>query len=685
MMKRPHGPRRRQLLALGALGVTLALLVLLGLGHELRRTRRHQWIRAQGIAAINLGAPAEARQLLDFYVRAHPDDVQVLHAFAAAQLALPQANGAHLQHAALSLTRALDLQPQDQQVALDLIAIWRQQGQTAAALALADRLMHQRPEEPRVLRLHAELSAQGHDWPTAWNSANHLLRQAPLDPVGTVTLLSSFQAAGMPAELLGELLNVARREALPPGATALLTSLQQEVAGDASGAARTLLDTPTTAIDSPELALLLVAQLRRHDQCAAAGRVLAELAWRLDEPTLWRQWVQTLYLAEQTSELVRLWEQWWQRDPQAAPLPVLCGGVLALTQLQRGAEAAVTLAQITRRAEREPVAAAWLTLLTTPAPPLRQLQESAGVLRWVHPDDVLPQVLLAQQWARAGEWTAGSAALRHALQVDNCWDAGRVQLVETLLWQQDYAGAAAELALLPRRAADLPRAAHLRELLALLLEEQPGLVLQAAAHWMEPATTAALTEAEVALVIGKLRATPGAGEMAQAWLEQARTRWPQSAALAELAAEQMLADQGADAAWALFRDVEQRLDWLCAQARVWEQVDEQEALRRWRQLAQSNPRLMPIQRALLALACRTGDARAAGSALAALREELGPAASSWRLAEARWLLDEAPAEPAAQIAAARHIHAVLALYPHDAQAAALLQRLGGQAAAEPQS
>jgi tetratricopeptide (TPR) repeat protein len=95
-----------------------------------------------------------------------------------------------LAEAATHLRRAVEIDPRQYDVRLELIAVYRQLGDTAQALAQYELLQDARPSDPRVIHIHALLAADRGDINTAINGFRDALR-------GDQSLYGAWQDLGL--------------------------------------------------------------------------------------------------------------------------------------------------------------------------------------------------------------------------------------------------------------------------------------------------------------------------------------------------------------------------------------------------------------------------------------------------------------------------------------------------------
>ena len=86
------------------------------------------------------------------------------------------------------------------------------------------------------------------------------------------------------------------------------------------------------------------------------------------------------------------------------------------------------------------------------------------------------------------------------------------------------------------------------------------------------------------------------------------------------------------------------LEWKLAEARYLDRIGDPGAKALWVELVDENPGNITVQWGALAAGSLAGDRAVRDRALGRLKDQIGPEGVAWRMARAKWLLEDAPSE-----------------------------------------
>ncbi len=116
-----------------------------------KREKEAQWHRAEGLAAVEAGNHAAGIEHLRRYLDRRADDAEAQHAFAKANLEVPQARNGHFRQALGALRQAVALDPDNHEATRELIEIYRLIGANEQTLELTDRLLAADPRDATAM------------------------------------------------------------------------------------------------------------------------------------------------------------------------------------------------------------------------------------------------------------------------------------------------------------------------------------------------------------------------------------------------------------------------------------------------------------------------------------------------------------------------------------------------------
>lgn len=707
--------RRRRLVVLGlALSVVLGLVISVYFWRQHQREQTAMQAREAGMVAVERDDHANVLEHLGAYLKVFDDDVEALYHYARARRAVQETRGKHLVQAMGVLQRVVDLAPDHVDAHRDLLELYTSCGYNHETLDVADALLARNAYPVDAWRAKGVAYSRLKQYEASRQAIEACLKAAPNDLRASVLWIDLLQQRGT----TGTALLAAMRDfrAQRPSSTNidLLDAYVHRAVGDRQSMVASLRKAMPRVPTDDEHTVLLVMLL---DDARLHQEAMAVLERAAANPL-------------STRSLGELTRRWWEANRYGAIVNRLSGlepkrretdGELlgfkaaALFELGRSEEAAVIVQHLKDRGP-DSQGAAWSLVLNSvyaaaqrsPRAIVVACRDAMAIL----PDNAYFAYLSGAAWWSLNEndlalqqWRAASASRPNWLTPRICCvhallAAGQMDLAvkeaqqalyrapdridAVIAWAlahaaglapEDAAGAAAllptlahiqqavpfEPSTLPLQISSLARSGDVKaagERLAQVVKEAPSLD---ESTWLKLASISQMYKLDLhdacyQKIENRLGLTPG--------LATARALELANDGQAE-AGKQLLMKAAASSSG------RHELAWQVAIGRYLDRIEDQAALAHWVGLSAAYPDSAQVQAMALEMRCIQADQRVQAAMIDRLRQLSGPEAITWRLVQAKWLLNNGQATDRAAEAASL-LQSVVAEAPNSLNARIML-------------
>jgi tetratricopeptide (TPR) repeat protein len=399
--------------------------------------------RTAGLTAFAQQDYPTALVQLGKYLSRYPNDVDILLPYAQAREHVVESNGSHLGQAISLMLRVLELRPGLIEAQRDLLDLYVAVGRNTEAIALADQILSRKSDNSAAgtadatHALQCEVTAQMRmqQLAKAQDSLNQLIKITPLDLEVRILELQIMLKQGTAEQVVAHADQLAK-DYPNDNRFALLRSIAATFAGDTKSATSLVQPLVTSPQVDPAYTRLLVQQLDNVGLFDDSFSVIQRAARENSDSDTERLWVRRLFEANQFALLV---DQTAGLDINASSTDVeaLAMRALALSNLDRRADASAIVAALEKRGPAATAAARWAAVLHVTA-----LHESSdpvktiGVLRdalAASPSNPILLQELGDAYADAGSRDKAMAAWRDVMRVAPEWSAPLVQVSRTYL------------------------------------------------------------------------------------------------------------------------------------------------------------------------------------------------------------------------------------------------------------
>lgn len=696
------GARRRILLVtLGTLVVSLAVFgVLLHQHHQLQKRLLEQ--RDRAVRAVEQGRYADARVMLEGYLhRAGAADAEATAALARAVLADPAASRADRVYAMRLFRRVGELAPQNLTVRLELLELQKELDFSEAQVQTADQILERADDEmlrARARQAKARALLRLERYSAALEVAADMVHSAGTDALDAHHLVLEIVAAGpWPARDVTEYARDLVREAPDDVRYQVLLGAAHRLAGRTPEAEAVLMRCAAQPPPDADTAYRLFTELEAAERFDTALTVLEHSAADFNDPRFHGALIARLWQRGREQAVIEHIDTRAEASASSGDAldhleaDRLAIGAMARVRVEGRDAAEPLLAAIRRRSVTDPGAAAWSVYLTGVFE--RPIDADLAARRCrralMHDsDNGYIRFALGKALAAQGERRAALAQWRRAADLEPAWAAPHLHAARAMteLGLADQAVAFAGAARRRAGADDVRARVAVAEARQLRLArgsggDSPAALLEFVEaiqrdHRHEPRTLpiyvnllakkgqredasetllasldARLPERTL-LTLARVSRAHGLG-LAEACYAQCESLHGRTPALARARALEAWKRGRAERALTELRipdhlDTadEARRAWELAQARVYDEAEPEAAIELWDRLLQRHPDSLSVHRAAVRSTAGWRDRSLARRAIDRLRDLTGEEAMAWRLAEARWLLEDEDAGPA---------------------------------------
>ena len=711
--------RRRRVALLAVVLLGYSVLVAAYLLRDRQTQREAARSRGSGQIALARGNYGEALEALNTYIRqGGGNDVEALYDYSQARRRIQLPESGHLLDSINILRRVVKLQPDHVEGYHDLLSLCAQAGFQTEVVEVADQRLQYAPGDTIAFESKAVALARSNRNVEALTVAKRWLELDPTSLDANMLVLSLLhQTYGPSEELIGQLRYWQDRTEDPR--YAVLKGFAYRLLGDPQRAASWYRSSAITAADDLDLVWQIVALFDDLELFEDSLSLLQRESNRRGNARVTREYLRRLWQSGRNREIVaRL------GDLQRCDTELLALGTMSLHQLGHMPQAATVLKALGSRGRHDPIARAWLALLShvvdrQPIDSL-QLQRDCQLALSSDADNPYFHYFQAHAYTLMGETEMALSSWKRAANAAPDWASPRIRIAQVLIalpGQGNQAIDAAQAAYrrvpgsrvtavtlalawqaaLPSGSDDIQDAllALTQQLqqrgepqilpvaVALLAQEgqtqEALMTLRRGLGTMPPPSMSTLLELMSVSEEFSLDAQNDCIErIRQLYGDSVELTYARAAAMHQRDQSQqglqLLDDALTDA------DPDYVLPLEMAKARYRELINDVAAADAWMQLGNAHPQNLGVQRAVLAAEAALSDREFANLSIERLRMLTGEQGIRWRLARARWLLGAVGGEAEAAADAAIILRGLVQTCPQLPEArllfASALERLG---------
>lgn len=672
--------KRRFLIVLG-LGI---LLIGGGLGWYGVRRHRIQaqfmaW-RDEGMQAAKQSENDKAVELLGNYLRRYPDDVEVLVEYARVRPLVKSPQRQHLRDTMTVLRHLLALSPDKYEQRKTLLKLYADYGYGSEAVVTAEELLGTNPADSEVQGIKATTLGRMREVVKALAEARRWVELSPRDVDAQLLLVEVMRDNARPKDEIIATADKLESTLQTEASFELVRGVAAAVTGDAGEAKTWILKAADSVEGDLKLERKIVAVLDRLGETDKSLELLKMLVKETGDPEgqkalvrrLWERtkWTEVLtYPIAKTSELA-----------SDAELKGMIGTALARTG--KVEEAKRTAAELTGT-RQDLVGVAWGELLTQIVSPeskgSRKVVDACQAALKESPNDPCIRYFLGQGYAGMGESDLAASNYQAAAQLSDTWATPLISLAEVYLASDRleealFAAGAAFTRSKEQAAVTLtialnasieagkrPESDALRQLLDGIEKGSDGgsYVLPERAAWLIRANKAAEATALIKKALDAptppdetvLRRLAKVSRTHKLSVENAcyealeRRNGVTAQSVFAKAIGILLAGKTEDAV-AYFRDAQQKAaagekrDWQLAIARLLDLAGDARALPEWIKLGDGYADDIQVQQTVLSARASRGDRDFMKRSIDRVKQLSANDGVQWRIAEARWMLDD---------------------------------------------
>lgn len=428
--------KKRRLTYLGAAVVVVAVVSAAAYGLRTRQIRsRLAEGRAEGVEALAAGNYELALHKIGRYVQRNDEDVEALYQYAQAREQVPEPDGKHIVQAIAVYRQLLALQPARTDARRRLLNLYVDYGFDKEALDTAEALWI--PDDPAVLQARAKAHARLRKFDEALKASLAHNEKVPTDLETQRLTLEIMLASGEPATGVVDRARGLKSKYPSDPRFDLLKVVAHRMAGDAGEAKKAVLAAASSTETEPAFVEVLVEQLEALELFDESLRVLTRStggARNDSTPDNERLLAARLWQAKRYQELADRRQGLDPADLKSdSELLALCA--MALIELNRRDDATPIIKALGERFDAS--AEAWgpvlKTIFATPAPaPKDTIRVSTEALNRVPQSPYFHQ-FLADAYAAVGEHEHAVEHWGKAAQLAPAWAAPRVKVAALLI------------------------------------------------------------------------------------------------------------------------------------------------------------------------------------------------------------------------------------------------------------